>query len=122
MILASVARDLHVAVGWSVILANAFAGLWALGAHYHKPLRRRELWWFTVGAQVLVMAQATIGVIIQSQEDLERPDFHLLYGFTMLAVVMILYGYRVQVPQYRYLLYAGGGLFLMGLGIRAMII
>ena len=68
------------------------------------------------------MAQATVGVVIQSQEDLEPPDFHLLYGFTMLAVVMTLYGYRVQIPQHRYLLYAGGGLFLMGLGIRSMII
>ena len=122
MILASTARDLHVVVGWAVIFANAVAGLWALGAHYLDRLRRRELWWFTVLAQVLVMGQAAIGVTIQSQEDLEAPDFHLLYGFTMLAVVMILYGYRVQVPQYRYLLYAGGGLFLMGLGIRAMII
>ena len=122
MILASAARDLHVLVGWLVIFANAIAGLWALGAHFREPLRRRELWALTVLAQLLIMAQATVGVVIQSQEDLEPPDFHLLYGFTMLGVVMILYGYRVQIPQHRYLLYAGGGLFLMGLAIRAMVI
>lgn len=122
MILASAARDLHVIVGWLVIFANAMAGLWALAAHYRDSFRRRELWILTVAAQVLIMAQATVGVVIQSQEDLEPSDFHLLYGFTMLAVVMTLYGYRVQIPQHRYLLYAGGGLFLMGLGIRSMII
>lgn len=122
MILASAARDIHVVLGWTLIFSNAVAGLWALGAHYREPLRRRELWIFTGFAQVQVTAQAVVGVVIQTQEDLEPPDFHLLYGFTMLAMVMILYGYRVQVPQYRYLLYAGGGLFLMGLGIRAMVI
>lgn len=122
MILGSVARDLHVVIGWSVVIGNALAGGWALAAHYAEPFRRRELWWFTVLAQVLVLAQGTVGVVIQNQENLEPPDFHLLYGFTMIAVVMILYGYRTQVPQLRYLLYAGGGLFLMGMGIRSMII
>ena len=34
--------------------------------------------------------------------------------------VAIIYSYRLQIAQYRYLLYGGGGLFLMGLGIRAM--
>ncbi len=122
MILASTARDLHVVVGWSVIFANGIAGFWALAAHYRRPFQRAELWGLVIVAQALVTAQAVIGVVIQSQEDLEPPDFHLLYGFTMLAVVMILYGYRAQIPHLRYLLYAGGSLFLMGLGIRAMVI
>lgn len=122
MILASAARDAHSLVAWFVIVTNGLAGAWALAAHYREPLRRTELWYFVGAAQVLVFVQAAIGVVIQNQENLEPPDFHLLYGFTMIAVIMILYGYRVQIPQLRYLLYAGGSLFLMGLGIRAMII
>lgn len=122
MILASTARDAHIAIGWILIFANAAAGMWALGAHYAEGLRRRELWWATILAQLLVFAQATIGVVIQTQENLEPPDFHLLYGFTMIVVITMLYGYRMQIPQHRYLLYAGGGLFLMGMGIRAMVI
>lgn len=122
MIIASAARDAHISIGWAVIITNALAGLWALSANYVPALRRRELWWFTGAAQILVFVQATIGVVIQTQEDLEPPDFHLLYGFTMIVVVTMLYGYRMQIPQHRYLLYGGGGLFLMGMGIRAMII
>jgi hypothetical protein len=36
--------------------------------------------------------------------------------------VAIIYSYRHQLEKYRYLLYGGGGLFLMGLGIRAMLV
>jgi hypothetical protein len=39
-----------------------------------------------------------------------------------LASVGIIYSYREQVAAHRYLLYGLGGLFLMGLGIRAMVI
>lgn len=112
-------RDAHVIVGWIVIAANAIAGLWAFAANYREPLRRRELWWFTIAAQVLIFVQALIGVIIQTREDLEPDDFHLLYGFSMIITVGIVYSYRQQMPEHRYLLYAGGGLFIMGLGIRA---
>lgn len=106
-------------LGWTVIAANAIAALWALGAHLRERLRRRELWWFTIAAQVLIFVQATVGVAIQTSEDLERNDFHLLYGFSMIVAVGILYSYRQQMPEHRFLLYAGGGLFIMGLGIRA---
>ena len=99
MILASTARDIHVVVGWTVIFSNAVAGFWALGAHYREPLRRRELWIFTGFAQVLVTAQAVVGVVIQTQEDLEPPDFHLLYGFTMLAMVMIVFFQNKKIEE-----------------------
>ncbi len=122
MILAAAARDAHAAVAWVVVIANGAAGLWALGAHAVATLRRRALWWFTVVAQLVIFVQAGLGVWLQSSEDLEPPDFHLLYGFTMLIAVAILYSYQVQMPEHRYLLYAGGGLFLMGMGVRAMII
>ncbi len=122
MILAAAARDAHAAVAWVVVIANGLAGLWALGAHAREALRRRELWWFTTGAQVLIFVQAGLGVWLQTSEDLEPPDFHLLYGFTMLIAVAIIYSYRFQMPDHRHLLYSGGGLFLMGMGIRAMII
>ena len=39
-----------------------------------------------------------------------------------LASVGIIYSYRHQLAGRRYLLYGLGGLFLMGLGIRAMVI
>lgn len=115
-------RDAHVYIGWVIIGTNALAGLWAFGAHHKDFLCRRQLWWFIWAAQLLIFVQATLGVTIQSSDELERNDFHLLYGFSMVIASGILYSYRAQMPQHRLLLYAGGSLFIMGLGIRSAIL
>ena len=46
----------------------------------------------------------------------------MFYGFVAIIAIGILYAYRAQMERYRYLLYGGGSLFIMGLGIRAMIV
>ena len=115
-------RDAHVIIGWVIIGTNAVAGLWAFGAHHRPLLARRELWWWISAAQLLIVVQATLGVTLQSSDELARNEFHLLYGFSMLIAVGILYSYRAQMPEHRLLLYAGGSLFIMGLGIRAAIL
>ena len=66
--------------------------------------------------------QVTLGVAIVASEDIEAPQFHMLYGFAALITVGIIYSYRQQVSEHLYLLYGLGGLFLMGLAIRAMFI
>ena len=50
------------------------------------------------------------------------PLFFTLFGFSALFGVAILYGYRNQIRDKVHLLYGLGGLFLMGLGIRAMLV
>ena len=59
---------------------------------------------------------------LQTAEDVEAPQFHLLYGFAGLITVGIVYSYRDSVRQKLYLLYGFAGLFLMGLGIRALLV
>jgi len=105
-----------------VIIGNGLAGLWALGAHYQPSLRTRALWWFTVFAEVAVFVQAGLGVGMVAGQHIEPVKFHLFYGFVAIIAVGILYSYRQQMKQHLYLLYGGGGLFLMGLGIRAMLV
>jgi hypothetical protein len=122
VIVASALRTLHHVDAFVVIFSNACAGVWALGAHFRPSLRSRWLWIFIVACQILIFGQAALGVAIQSAEDLEPPDKHYLYGFSMIVTVAILYGYRQQMEEQRYLLYAGGSLFLMGLAIRAMVL
>jgi hypothetical protein len=117
-----VLHDAHVAVAWVVIVANAVAGLWALGAHWLPALRRRELWWFTIAAELAIVLQIVLGVLLVTTEDREIPQFHMFYGFVALASVGIIYSYRQQLRRQVYLLYGCGGLFLMGLAIRAMVI
>jgi len=115
-------HDAHVVVAWIVIVSNALAGLWALGAHWLPALRRRALWWFTAAAEVMIVVQIVLGVLLVTAEDREIPQFHMFYGFVALASVGIIYSYRQQLAAYVYLLYGLGGLFLMGLAIRAMVI
>jgi hypothetical protein len=114
--------DVHKSWAWFVIMSNALAGLWALGAHWWQPLRTRALWWFTIAAELTIFVQVILGVIMVAGQHLEAPKFHMFYGFVAIISVAIIYSYRPQMERYRYLLYGFGGLFLMGLGIRAMLV
>jgi hypothetical protein len=115
-------HDVHVFGAWVVVVGNAIAGVWALGAHRWAALRHRALWWFTAVAEVAIAVEVVLGVLLVAREDRETPQFHAFYGFVALASVGIIYSYRNQLAGRRYLLYGLGGLFLMGLGIRAMVI
>ena len=113
-------RTLHEVNAWIVVVGNALAGAWALGAHWWPPARIRPLWWFTAAAQVAIAVQVVLGVALQAEDDVALDQFHAFYGFVAFATVGIIYSYRNQLHAHRYLLYGGGGLFLMGLGLRSM--
>ena len=63
-----------------------------------------------------------LGVAMVNAEGRVFPQFHAFYGFVAIIAVAILYSYRAQLRHKLYLLYGFGGLFLMGLGIRAMLV
>lgn len=112
--------DLHATLAWFVVVGNALAGTWALGAHWLPALRHRVLWIVTAIVQIGLIGQVALGVAALSSLDGEPDQFHLFYGFVAVATVGIIYSYRAQLAAYRYLLYGGGGLFLMGLALRSM--
>ena len=114
--------DFHTSWTWIVIISNGLAGVWALAAHKLQPLRTRALWWFTGLAQITIFVQVAIGVTLVNKYKLEFPAFHAFYGFVAIMAVAIIYSYRFQLKSKVYLLYRGGGLFLMRLGIRAMLV
>ncbi len=105
-----------------VVIGNALAGLWAFGAHYRPALRTRALWWFTLAVELSIFIQVGLGVASMQAEGYEPQQFHMFYGFVALVAVGLLYSYRAQLRHRLYLLYGFGGLFLMGLGIRAMLV
>ena len=105
-----------------VIIGNGLAGVWALAAHRLPALRLRALWWFTAFAELTIFVQVALGVALVSGEGLEAPQFHMFYGFVAIIAVGLLYSYRYQLRHRLYLLYGFGGLFLMGLGIRALLV
>jgi hypothetical protein len=93
-----------------------------LSAHKLTPLRTRALWWYTGIAQFAIFVQVAFGVAMVNKQKLEFPAFHAFYGFVAIMAVAIIYSYRLQLKSRVYLLYGFGGLFLMGLGIRAMLV
>jgi hypothetical protein len=105
-----------------VIVGNGLAGAWALAAHWLEGLRTRALWWFTVFVEIAIFVQVALGVGLVSGQKLKAPQFHLFYGFMAIIAVGILYSYRQQMLDRLYLLYGLGGLFVMGLGIRAVLV
>ena len=122
LVVATTLSELHEASAWVMVIANGLAGAWALAANWVEGLRSRALWWFTGFAEVWIFVQVSLGVALVAGQDIEPPQFHLFYGFVAIIAVGIIYSYRAQMAHVRYLLYGGGGLFLMGLGIRAMLV
>lgn len=112
----------HTEWAWMVIIGNALAGLWCLGAHWIPALRVKAMWWFVVFAELTIFVQVILGVYMVAGEGIEAPQFHMFYGFVAIITVALLYSYRNQIRAWQYLLYGLGGLFLMGLGIRAMLV
>jgi hypothetical protein len=115
-------RQVHADFAWVVVVSNAIVGLWALAAHYRDELRVPALWRATIAAEVTIFVQVSLGVALVAVQHLEVAQFHAFYGFVAIATVGIIYSYRQQVAPHRYLLYGLGGLFLMGLALRAVAI
>ncbi len=117
-----VLRQVHGSFAWFVIGSNAVAGLWALGAHWFAPLRARALWWCVGLAEMAIAIQVILGVSLVVSAKLELPRFHAFYGFFSLFFVGFMYAYRVQLRHRLYVMYGLGGLFLMGLAMRAFLL
>lgn len=116
----AIVERVHADWAWVVIVANGVVGAWALAAHRWPGLRRPALWWATAAAEAAIFVQVVLGVIVVQGRDTERYQFHMFYGFIGAFTVAILYAYRNQLRPHWYLLYGFGGLFLMGLAIRAL--
>ncbi len=113
-------RELHADFSWVVVAANAAVGLWAILAHYRPSARTPLLWRATLVAELTIVVEVCLGVALVSLQDHEVDQFHAFYGFVALATVGIIYSYRHQLEEHLHLLYGLGGLFLMGLALRAI--
>ena len=116
----STTRNIHESWAWVVVIGNGLAGLWALAANWLTPLRTRALWWFIGLAEATVFVQVALGALLVGRYKVPLPD--AFYGFVGIIAVAIIYSYRFQMKHRLYMLYGLGSLFVMGLGIRAMLI
>ena len=114
-------RSFHGVWGYVAIVANGLAGVAALVAWRLKKVRGRWLWWVTIAAESMMMLQVLVGVILVSSKEYTAPRFHMFYGFLAFLTVGLAYSYRRQMRGRRELFYGLVGLFIMGLGIRAVL-
>ena len=96
--------------------------MWALGAHRIEGLRTRALWWFTLVVEAAVFVQVGLGVGLVAGQGIDAPQFHMFYGFVAIIAVGIAYSYRQYYRHRLYLFYGLTSLFIMGLGIRALLV
>jgi hypothetical protein len=110
--------------GYVAIVANGIAGLYCLAAWRWKALRGRPVWIVTIVAEIAILVQVALGVTLVAGDKgyaKSVPRFHMFYGFVIFISIGLLYSYRRQMKGRLELLYGLGGLFVMGLGIRAVL-
>ena len=113
--------EFHKFWGYVAIVLNAIAGVVALIAWRWRSARGRYVWILTIIAEAALMLQVLVGTILVASKDYVAPRFHMFYGFVAFLTVGIAYQYRRQMRGRREMFYGLVGLFLMGLGIRAVL-
>jgi hypothetical protein len=115
--------DIHRVWGYAAIVANFLAGAHLLAVWKWPGLRRKWMWWPTIVAEAMMLIQVFLGVLLVSAQHFEPPRFHMFYGFVSFISIGLLYSYRYvwRTKNWMELAYGLGGLFIMGLGIRAVL-
>ncbi len=111
----------HEAWAYVAIVANALAGIVLLVCWRVERWRGRWMWILTIAAEAAMMLQVVTGVALVASDEYVVPRFHMFYGFVAFLTVGIAYSYRQQMRGRRELFYGLVGLFIMGLGIRAIL-
>ena len=117
-------RDFHAAWGYSAIVVNALSGIVALAAYRWRRLRGKFVWGGVVVAEAMMIIQVVLGVILVANKWKPAPPrLHMFYGFVAFITVGLLYSYRYvwRAKATMELAYGLAGLFLMGVGIRAVL-
>ena len=117
-------HDAHDVNAWLLIGLNAAAGAWCLAAHRFAAVRGRALWIFVTIAQLTAFSQAVTGALLAQRDGVVLDDMHALYGFSTIIAVAIMYSYRTSpfLKGKELVLYGAGSLFVMGLGLRNLVL
>jgi hypothetical protein len=89
---------IHAAVGIGLLAANALAAGWGVVAWARKD-PSIAFWPLLRVAQVFVVLQAVLGLLLLAQGDRPHDDLHVLYGIAPLVVSLVSEGMRVGVAQ-----------------------
>jgi hypothetical protein len=106
--------------GFVAVVTNGIAGIVALVAWRVQRWRGRWVWILTIVAESMFMFDVIVGTVLFAAYDIDVPRIHMFYGFLVFLTVGLAFQYRDAMRGRTELLYGLVGLFLMGLGIRAV--
>jgi hypothetical protein len=107
-------------LGFVAVVLNGIAGVVALVAWRIQRWRGRWLWILTIVAESLFMLDVIAGTVLVAAYKFKPGGIHMFYGFLVFLTVGLAFQYRDAMRGRTELLYGLVGLFLMGLGIRAV--
>lgn len=107
-------------LGFVAVVLNGIAGVVALVAWRIQRWRGRWLWILTIVAESLFMLDVVAGTVLVAAYKFKPAGIHMFYGFLVFLTVGLAFQYRDVMRGRTELLYGLVGLFLMGLGIRAV--
>ena len=109
----------HAVVGSLLIATNAAAALWGYLAYRRDRAPADVFRHVLAAAQTLVIAQATLGLILLSQGDEPGDRLHFVYGLLPLLAVAYPYALRGDDGRRNLLLFTIGSALVAALGVRA---
>ncbi|MDH3398222.1 MAG: hypothetical protein OEM81_10375 [Acidimicrobiia bacterium] len=109
----------HATWGWISVSTAGLAGLVGIGfAIAKRPLTRT--FWILAGAGMSAMVVQVLAGIVLYLQDEDPGAFHMFYGFLVLFSLAFAYMYRSQFAKRPALAWGLLMLFVMGLGLRAI--
>jgi ABC-type phosphate transport system auxiliary subunit len=88
----------HLVVGVSLFLTNLVAGIWGITAWLTR--RPTVIFWYLLrAAQVMIVVQATLGLILLMSNYEAANNIHYLYGILPIPIMLITEMMRVGAAQ-----------------------
>ena len=109
----------HAVVGSLLITVNLIVAVWGYGAYRRNVPPRPVFQQVLAFAQTLVIAQATLGLILLSEGYEPGDRLHFIYGLLPLLAVAYPYALRGEDGRRNLLMFTIGSALIVALGIRA---
>lgn len=109
----------HATWGWVAVLLSGLAGLVGIGYALTKRAVGRPFWILAGTAMTAMVVQVLAGIVLYLQDE-DPGAFHMFYGFLVLFSLAFAYMYRAQFAKRPALAWGILLMFIMGLGLRAI--
>ena len=88
----------HLILGIAVLVSNALAATWG-GVAWTRRVPSEIFWYLLRGAQVVVVAEVVLGVVLLADGKRPPDSLHYLYGIAPLVISLVCEGARVTIAQ-----------------------